>query len=402
MGFALLSIAQIHMSWVLLVAYLAGLVPFALERYRRALPSCLAAFALGASLSGSLLLPTVWRHGWAATGGTQRNIQFEPLDLWTLVTITARFLSFASLEANRFIELSFARRLFFLSEHPWLVLPLIVVLVAGMVQVALMAGLLLRRRAPWPYWGPLRALVVATPVAVYLAYFLSLKEPLASAFYVTFPIAMFYGFHCLALLDAGGRWRRASLALLAVALVFHAGFAVAKAPTRSLYRDRALVQAALDTRQYRLLGERRQAAGTADPWLDEPKPSVAFWHARPQRDLRVTRSRWAREVAGRVSVFTVTVENRSRAAAYGDLEYATRYFDAQGKSYRYGRGVIRDILQPRQTRTWNTVVDGMADPRAAAADLVVFGAQKYLPLVAPPARLATGGSARARPQVDSR
>jgi hypothetical protein len=269
-----------------------------------------------------------------------------------------------------------------------------------MVQVAVMAGLLLRRRAPWPHWGPLRALVGATPLAVYLAYFLSLKEPLASAFYLTFPIAMFYGFHCLALLEVGRRWRRTSFALLAVALVFHAGFAVAKAPTRSLYRDRALVQAALDTRQYRLLGERRQAAGMADPWLDEPKPSVAFWHAEPRRDLRVTRCRWSRSVAGRVSVFTVTLENRSRAAAYGDFEYATRYFDPEGATFRYGRGVIRDILQPRQTRTWNTVVDGMADPRTAAADLVVFGAQKYLPVAAHQARLATGGRAHGRRQLD--
>jgi hypothetical protein len=92
----------------------------------------------------------------------------------------------------------------------------------------------------------------------------------------------------------------------------------------------------------------------------------------------------------------VTLENRSRAAAYGDIEYATRYFDAQGASFRYGRGVIRDILQPRQSRTWNTVVDGMADPRAAAADLVVFGAQKYLPRAVPPPRLATGGREQAR------
>lgn len=389
MGFALLYMVQIHMSWVLLPVYLVSLAPFALSHYRRALPSCLAAFALGASLTGSLLWPTVWRHGWAATGGTQRNIYFEPLDLWTFVTIVARFLSFACMEVNRFIELSLARRLVFLSQHLWLVPPLLVVSVVGVVQVAVMAGLLIRRRAPWRHWSALRALVGATPLAVYLAYFLSLKEPLAHAFYVTFPIAMFYGFHCLALLEVGRRWQRTSFALLTTGLVFHTGFAVAKAPTRSLYRDRDLVELALETKQYRLLGERRQVAGLADPWLDGPPPRLAFWRAQPRRDIRVIRCRWARAVGGRVSVFSVTLENRSRAAAYGDLEYATRYFDLHGTAFRYGRGVIKEVVQPKQRRTWKTVVDGMADPRAAAADLVVFGAQKYLPMAVARAQAGT-------------
>jgi hypothetical protein len=396
MGFALLYMMQIHMSWVLLPLYLAALAPFAVKSYPRALPWCLAAFAAGAACSGSLLLPTIARFGWAATGGTQRNLYFEPLDLWTLVTIVARFLSFASLEANRFVDLSLARRLVFLWQQPWLVPPLLAITLAGFLQVALLAVLLFRRSAPWPHWNALRALAAATPLAVYLAYFFSLKEPLAHAFYVTFPIAMLFGFHGLALLEVGRRWRRTAVALLAAGLLFHAGFAWAKAPTRSLYRDRALVQLALEAREHRLLGERRQAAGQPDPWLEDPPSKLAFWRAQPRRDLRLVRARWQPALAGRVSVFSVTLENDSRLVAYGDLRYATRYFDGGGTTIKYGQGVIKEIVQPKQRKSWTALVDGLADPRAVAADLVVVGGEKYLPASVARARLEASRAPGAR------
>jgi hypothetical protein len=43
-------------------------------------------------------------------------------------------------------------------------------------------------------------------------------------------------------------------------------------------------------------------------------------------------------------------------------------------------------VQPKQRRAWATVVDGMADPRAVSADLILVGAEKYLPLAAARAR----------------
>jgi hypothetical protein len=386
MGAAIGGLMQVHMSWVLLPLYVAALLLVALPCDRWRLVGCTAAFGAAAAATGCTLVPTLLRYGASASGGTQRNLVLHLVEPQRLLVIVAQFLSFASFEISRFVEISLSRRLVFFERHLWLLPPVLFAALVGLVQPLVMLGLLFKRATPWPHWRQLRTLVVATPLVVYAAYFLSVKEPLAHAFYVTWPIAMLFAFHCAALLEVPRRWPRATAAFLACGIVFHAGFALAEAPVRSLYRDRALVNLALQSRQYRLLGERREALGQPDPWLDPPPLSDAFRGGFAREDVKVVRSAWSRAARGRVSVFSVTIENTSPAIAYGDIEYTTRYLDAGGAPIKYGSGVIKDILQPQQTRTWETVVDGMADPNAASADLVVVGGGKYMPIAA--ARIA--------------
>jgi hypothetical protein len=40
-------------------------------------------------------------------------------------------------------------------------------------------------------------------------------------------------------------------------IIFHIGLAISKAPERSLYKNRSLVESAIEKRDYRILGERR-------------------------------------------------------------------------------------------------------------------------------------------------
>src|SRR5262249_56455360 len=78
-------------------------------------------FLAGAASVGVLLVPTWLRYGLeAGGGGTLRNLHIHGVNPWVAVTTLARFLSFPSLEINRFIEIDGAKRLAFFARHLWL------------------------------------------------------------------------------------------------------------------------------------------------------------------------------------------------------------------------------------------------------------------------------------------
>jgi hypothetical protein len=177
-------------------------------------------------------------------------------------------------------------------------------------------------------------------------------------------------------------FRRTVIVLLASHVIFLAGIAWARWPDRSLYVDRALVQAAIDAREDRLLGDRRPG-NAATARFEPPDPPVAPASAAVT-DLRVVSAVWQREIFERVSTFDITITNTSAATAYVDIRYLTRYFDADGSLIRSGAGVIKQILGPGKTRRWPRRADGFADRRAVSATLEIAGAEPVMGLVVRP------------------
>src|SRR5204863_4755519 len=168
------------------------------------------------------------------------------------------------------------------------------------------------------------------------------KEPLAHAFYVVSPVAFIYAFHCWARVDSPRRRRLAAGVLLA-GVLWQTGLAAARAPERSLYKNRAVVTAAIRQRCAEILGHRRPFAVDATPTRPET-PALAA--ARAERDLRVTAAQWSRATGG-VAVWMVTVENDSPAAAYRDFRYLTTYRDqARTAVVDSGHGMLPEVLQP--------------------------------------------------------
>src|SRR5439155_22505736 len=97
-------VLQIHLSWPLLLPFAGWAWLDSRRDGVRALVLNVAAFAAGAFAVGIFLVPTIWQYGLrAGDGGTVRNFTFHLVNPWTFVTTLARFLSFASLEVNRFI-----------------------------------------------------------------------------------------------------------------------------------------------------------------------------------------------------------------------------------------------------------------------------------------------------------
>ncbi len=284
----------------------------------------------------------------------------------------------------------------FLWRQPWVVPFTLVATAAGLLQPFVMAAAWFKRAPGDREWARVKWLAAGTVLWVYASFFFSVRGPQAHSFYVTCPVAFVYAAHCWQMYAsstaAGGRWRlrlspvwveRIAAVALVSGVVMHAGLAIDRAPRRSLYLDRPLVQAAISSRNDRFLGERRDSlletrdrrARPIDPVAD----AAAYDRASAGDDLVLASVDWAPAVMGRVSRFRVEIRNASATAAYVDIRYATRYRDASGTEVAARQDVIKEILQPGATRTWGDLTGGMVPTGAVSATLSLDGAEKCIP-----------------------
>ena len=257
-GFGLGWIAQLHMSWPVLLPLVAYAGWSAVRRedgeWRRWVLGLLA----GGVVIGLLFLPTLLVYGAGeATGGTGSNLMFahrNPAEL--SVTIAARFLSFASYELAYWLGGDTASRVGLLSRHPWAIPFGAFLFVFGYIQpVVLAVGFFRKRRLQG--WHEARRLVVALLVILFVAYNFSVVGPHSHTFYVAMPLAMFYSMFVWQRWLESRRWRRFAVLVLISGLIVSAAFMADYGPTRSLYRDRARVVKAMRLHDYHLVGERR-------------------------------------------------------------------------------------------------------------------------------------------------
>ncbi|MCA1621950.1 MAG: hypothetical protein LC795_22285 [Acidobacteria bacterium] len=256
MGFALFWSMQLHLSWVVLAPYaLAALALQFREGARRGL-AALAWFAAGAAPAAALLVPTYLKYGPGA-GATAGSVRFNPENLSALWGILTRTLSFASFEVPRFMGAHTEARLDVIREQPWLA-PFALFLVAvGVAQVAALLASWFVRRHTQSDWRAVKYLALFNVVLLYASFLFSIKPPQSNHLYVTLPLPVLYAFYCWDRLLARRRWRGLAAAVLACGVVFHAGLAAYNFSHVSLYVDRRAVQAAIDERNYHILGGRR-------------------------------------------------------------------------------------------------------------------------------------------------
>lgn len=257
-GFGLCWVMQLHMSWVVLVPYALAALAFQFrEGLGRGL-SALAWFAAGAAPPVALLVPTYLKFGLSAgSGGTAGAVTFNPENATALWGIVNRTLSFASFEVARFLGGHTRERVEFLRAEPWLAPLALLLFAVGVAQVAALLGSWFLRRHSQPDWRAIKYLALFNVVLLYCCFLFSLKPPQSNHLYVTLPLPVLYAFYCWERLLARPRWRKLAAAVLACGLLFHVGLAIHNLPRVSLYVDRGAAQRAVDTRDYRILGERR-------------------------------------------------------------------------------------------------------------------------------------------------
>jgi hypothetical protein len=377
MGAALGWLIQIHMSWPLLLPFTAGAWLSGRRDGARSLLVNLGALAIGALAPGMFLIPTWIRYGFeAGDGGTLRNLTLHVVNPTELFTTLARFLSFPSLEINRFIATDGAKRLAFFQRHLWLAPVAAVVFVAGTLQPLWMVVELARRRDNSAAWRAIRWLVVGSVAIVYASYAFVIEPPQAHAFYVLSPVAFMFAAYCWSFVDSP-RTRRVAAWLLGVNIAFHAGFAWAQMPEKSMYKNREPVAAAIRFREPEMFAHRRPFAIGGGPLslLDPSRPYD------PIQDVEVSNAGYQVGLRGSTD-WTVTVKNRNPRVAYRDLLYYTTYRDAGGNVVDERHEVIKDIFEPGDVRTLS-INDGFVRVAFAAASFRIAAAEALLPAANP-------------------
>jgi hypothetical protein len=262
MGLALFWIMQFHLSWVVLVPYVVLSFYFQARELRGRFLSSMTWFAAGAMLTGSFLIPTFIRYGFAAgLGSTNETVglNFENLSrhLNLVEGVLGRFLSFASFELPRFIGANTAARLAFMRDKPWLIPFVVFLTLAGILQCVVMLILWFKKEHTHPEWRAVKYFTLGTVILLYLSFFFSIKAPVSHTFYLTLPVAMLYSLYCWSELLRKRAWQKLAAIFIISGLIFDIGLATANFKQVSIYLERSKVVEAIKFKDYRLLGERR-------------------------------------------------------------------------------------------------------------------------------------------------
>jgi hypothetical protein len=381
MGAAIAWIMQIHMSWPLLLPY-AGLAWLSRPQSR---VHNLAWLAAGAAIPGALLVPTLVRYGiHGGSGGSLSNLHVHVVPPDRILITLAQFFSFASLEINRFVANDNAKRWVFLQEHLWIVPLAAVALVAGLAQPLWMLVSWFRSAPGVRGWLTIRRLVAFTVVLVYASYWFVLEEPQAHAFYAVAPLAFIFAAYGWRLVDSP-RWRQAAAVVLASNVALHAALAWTQAPEQSLYRNRSVVASAIRLKQPEMFGHRR-------PFSIDAGPAALADPSRPYdvKDLVVDETT-VRVAIARAAVWHVTVTNANERVAFRNLIYIATYDDGEGAPAQRHEDVIKDVLQPGETKRFR-VVDTIVGAPFQNATFEIAAAEALLPTADPrgPSTAETG------------
>ena len=374
MGLATTCVLQIHMSWPLLLPYVALAWLSRWKMGARSLASDAAAFVGGALLGGLTLIPTLVVYGMnSGSGGTLRNLHAHFVNPSVALSVLARLFSFPSHEIWRFMATDDGKRQVFLLRHLWIAPLALVVWFVGIWQPFWMLREWFRPHSPFAEWRPLKWLVVGTVAMVYASYWFVMEPSQAHAFWVVGPVAFVFAAYCWTFVDSP-RWRRAAAVILAVNVAYHAGQAWIQAPENSLYRDRDVVVAALRLKQPEMFAHRRAfAVDGGPPALQDP---TRPWDA--PKDVQLSGVRLTLGLR-RVALWTVTLHNTNERVAYRDVLYQTHYRDANGQVLLERHDYIKQIFQPGASAALE-INDGFVTVPFASATIDVLAAEALLPM----------------------
>jgi hypothetical protein len=258
LGFSLFWAMQLHLSWVVLVPYTIIAFYYQAKEGGRGLLKGIAWFALGGTITGSLLLPTYLKYGVArGSGGTNGTVAPNFSNLTSIAGILKRSISFAVFDVTSFIGPHTVDRIAFFKAEPWLIPIVLFLSVIGIMQAIALIVFWFKKDSEQSDWRAIKYLVLFNVCLIYVSFLFSIKPPQSNHLYITFPLPMIYSLYVWNRLLKEKGWQRLAKAFVACGIIFHVGLALYNFPRTSLYPVRARVQAAIDNKDYRILGERR-------------------------------------------------------------------------------------------------------------------------------------------------
>jgi len=259
MGFSLVCILQLHLSFVLLVPYVTLCFLFYIKKISlRKTGKDLLFFLLGTAISGSLLLPTYFKYGIAGTGSIEANVVLHLEHLTQLGKVIMHFFSFSSYEISAFTGSNLSSRLQFLRPYPWFAPFIVLLVLIGFLQIAYLFISLFKNPALNSVEGKrVKWFTIGSIGWIAFSFVFSIKGPSPHTFYVILPVSMLYTFFCWQVLLSKPFWKKMAAAILILGVVFHLHLAHNNFTHHSLYKNRSIPQKAIDQKNHKILGNRR-------------------------------------------------------------------------------------------------------------------------------------------------
>lgn len=250
-------IMQLHLSYILLVPLIL-LVFFFEWKSKREIKlkiNYLLFFFIGMLLGISTLIPTyLYVENWKSTSS---NIVFNIENLKNVVTILARYLSFASFEVPYILGGSTSQRLAVIQSNIWVTPFAIYLLLFGFLLIGAYIFVFIKNKNE-DAWRKIKYLTLGIYVLTFFSFFFSIKGPSSHTFFIVFPMVTFYSFYCHAwLLEKYKYWKHFMLTALISCLFFYTSLAIFNYHNKSIYKDRARVVKAINEKNYKTLGNRR-------------------------------------------------------------------------------------------------------------------------------------------------
>ena len=260
LGFSLTASPQFHLSWPLLLPFALVAIVARARQHLLTLPQ-ISWFLVGAAAPLAMLVPTVARYGFASLfDALEGTYELNIHNATAIVTIVARFLSFASFELGRFFHPGVATRAEFLRQSPCLIPFVLVLGIVGLVQPFVMLAVLFRpgllKRAGDPCRS-VRGLAVATVLLIWVLFLFAARPPIARDYYIVCPVALLTGYLAFGSLVETTRARRWAVAILATGVIFHIALATLFLRLHPWADRRLAVERAIEQKDYRILAERR-------------------------------------------------------------------------------------------------------------------------------------------------
>ena len=258
MGLTIALVMQLHLSFVLLVPLAGVAFFFQFREDRRNMPVLSVCFLAGFLAGIATLIPTLAVYGIDGTGGVEQNIRPGSSKWLDILLMIPRFFYFAAFQIHFMFPDPWS---YLMEKNFWLFGVAAVLEIVGWVQIVLFMGAFFFSRQG-PEWMGVRRLTACVLVMLCFSFLFSIKGPESHTFFILFPLAMLYSFHCYRDWMRWFPWTRQFLAFFLIAgFIFHIGIGLDGLPRRSLYKDRGTVVKAIEKKDYKIMGLRR-----ADEW----------------------------------------------------------------------------------------------------------------------------------------
>jgi hypothetical protein len=261
LGFSLLWIYQLHLSWVLLIPYILLCFYFQLKETRKKgkLLAPVLFFILGALICSGTILPTLIRYN-ATTHTLKDNITFNFKNFFNVFNVILNFFSFSTFEAEKFIPFGLiedGKVSWFIQRFFWII-P--VAFFLFLVRVAQFLYLLYSfwSKGPDESWGKVRKFIIFSLLLIMVSFLFTSHFPTSHKFYLFMPVSLWYSLHAYQNIYTTRKGRYFSFIFLATGMMFYLLIMpVYKSMGRSLYSNKSVVEKAINEKDYTLLGLRR-------------------------------------------------------------------------------------------------------------------------------------------------